>query len=252
MSQSTDLRELLDSWPYDPDDDARLVQLAGGRWVVQVRLPMGLEQYELDGRPDGLKPHGCESLLDHHLERLKQVRAAGKEELFELNPTDCEELFQEGTLYYYRYLQLFQLKEWALTERDTARNLRVFDFVHRYASQEDDQEYLERWRPYLLRMNAIARAMIELNEQRYAAAQSIIREAVCDIEHLPELDDETFCFENQRSLTALKELATQLEQTRPLTELERLEKELEQAISTQEFERAATLRDRLRTLRARE
>jgi hypothetical protein len=212
---------------------------------------MGLEQYELEGRPDGLQPHGQESLLDHHLARLAQAKEQGKEDLFELSSAECQALFNEGTLYYFRYLRFFQLKEWALTVRDTTRNLRLFDFAHRYASHDDDQQHLEKWRPYVLRINAVARVMIELSQSRHDQAQAILREAVREIQMLPELDDDTFRYESQRSLTSLGELLLQLEQTRPLSQVERLEKELKQAVDAQDFERAATLRDRLCELRSR-
>jgi hypothetical protein len=77
MSTTIDLRKVLDAWPFDPEKDARILRVPGGRDVLQVRLPMGLEQYELEGRPDGLQPHGQESLLDHHLARLAQAKEQG-------------------------------------------------------------------------------------------------------------------------------------------------------------------------------
>lgn len=251
MSATIDLREFLDAWPFDPEKDARIVRVPGGREVLQVRLPLGLEQYELEGRPDGLRPHGQESLLDYHLARLAQAKEQGQEDSFELSSAECQDLFNEGTLYYFRYLRFFQLKKWSLTVRDTTRNLRLFDFVRRYAAQETDQEYLEKWRPYILRMNAIARAMIDLSQSRHDQAQAILREALREIQALPELDNDTFRYESQRSLTDLGELLLQLEQTRPLSRLERLEKQLQEAVEAQEFERAAMLRDRLRELRSR-
>lgn len=251
VSDPIDLLPILEDWPFDPDHDARIIRLADGREVLQVRLPLGLEQYELEGRPDGLRPHEKESVLAHQLERLVEARQRGQGECFRLNAAECAELFQEGTLYYFRYLHLFQLKEWLLTERDTAHNLRLFDFVRRHAARADDQQYLERWRPYLLRMNAIARAMIELGHENYAKAHAVLHAAIRDIEQLPEVDDDTFRYENRRSLAALKDLAAQIDETKPLTEVERLENQLQQAIVVQDFERAARLRDQIRGLRAR-
>src|SRR5262249_9127905 len=143
----SDLRNLLQSWPYDPEKDARILKGEDGREVLQVRTPMGIEQYEMDGRPDGQRPHGMESALEFHLGKLQAVKAAGREAEFDLNQRECSELFNEGTLYYFRYVRLFQLKDWARTIRDTARNLRAFDFVHRYARREQDQQFLEKWRP---------------------------------------------------------------------------------------------------------
>ena len=130
MSDSIDLRKLLQSWPYDPEHDARMLRGEDGREILQVRTPLGIEQLEMDGRPDGARPHGVASALEFHQRRFEEARIAGQEAEFELAPRECNELFNEGTLYYFRYVRLFQLKDWARTIRDTTRNLRVFEFVH--------------------------------------------------------------------------------------------------------------------------
>ncbi len=249
MSESVDLRGFLENWPYDPENDTRLARGADGRTILLVRTPMGLEQYELDGRPDGARPHGLESVLDYYLQKLAQARAAGREGDFELGPRECTELFNEGTMYYFRYVRLFQLKDWLRTIRDTARNLKAFDLVNRHARREEDRQFLEKWRPYILRVNSSAAIMLELQKGSYDTALRLANEAVEKVMALEELDDETFQFERERSLAALRELAGQIQKNRPLSELERLEHQLRRAIERQEFERAAQLRDRIRSLK---
>ena len=249
MSDSIDLRRFLKDWPYDPDHDARIIRGEDGREILQVRLPLGIEQYEMEGRPDGERPHGMETALEFFLQRLEQAKAAGREADFELKPKECGELFNEGTLYYFRYVRLFQLRDWARTVRDTTRNLRVFDFVRRYARREEDQQFLEKWRPYILRMKASAAAMMALEKNAHGEALRITNEAIEQIEELDELDEETFKFERQRSVTALRDLAEQIQKNRPLSELEKLEKQMRGAIERQEFERAAQLRDRIRGMK---
>jgi hypothetical protein len=249
MNNSLDLRRLLQSWAYDPERDARIIKGDDDRLVLQVRTPLGIEQYELEGRPDGLRPHGMESALDHHIQRLNQAKFAGREAEFELNPQECGELFQEGTLYYFRYVRLFQLKDWPRTIRDTTRNLRAFDFLHRYARREEDQQFLEKWRPYILRINATANIMQEMERGAYDQALKVARAAIRKIEALAESSDDTFQVERERSILALRELESQIQKNRPLSELEQLEHQLRRAIDKQEFERAAQLRDRIRDLR---
>jgi hypothetical protein len=249
MKESADIRRILRSWPYDAENDARLTQGDDGREILQVRTPVGLEQYELDGRPDGARPHGCESALEFHLQRLAEVEANGRGGDFKLGQHECNELFSEGTLYYFRYVRLFHLKDWARTVRDTNRNLRVFDFICRYARRTEDQMFLEKWRPYIIRVNTSAAAMLELEKQAYEQALKVANAGVEKIERLEELEDETFQFERNRSVTALRELVSQIERNRPLSELEQLEHQLRRAIERQEFERAARLRDRIRVLR---
>jgi len=67
-------------------------ELSDGREVMQVRLPLGIEQYELDGRPDGKRPHHTASLLDHQLASLEKAKTAHKEAEFRIDPDACIEL----------------------------------------------------------------------------------------------------------------------------------------------------------------
>src|SRR5258707_8692822 len=204
MSETPDLRKILKSWPYDPENDARIIPGENGREALQVRTPLGIEQYELEGRPDGARPHGLESALEYQLRRLEEAKIASRETEFDLGPSECAELFSEGTLYYLRYVRLFQLRDWTRTIRDTARNLRVFDFVNRYSRRQEDQQFLERWRPYILRINACAAAMQELDKGSHDKALRLVNEVTARIESLDHLEDETFDFERERSLQALR------------------------------------------------
>ena len=244
-----DLRQLLDEWPYDPEKDARIIEGDDGRQILQVRTLLGVEQYELEGRPDGVRPHGMETALDFYARRYEEAITRGVADKFKLSARECGELFSEGTLYYFRYIRLFQLKDWARTIRDTERNLRAFDFVHRHAQREEDRLFLEKWRPYILRVNATAQAMLAVEHNQHDIAIRQISEAIAKVEGLEEIDDETFRFERERSLVGLRDLLRQLRKTRPRSETEKLEEQLRHAIETQEFERAAVLRDRIRALK---
>jgi len=250
MRDSDDIRELLASWPYDPENDARIVRGKDGREVLQVRTPLGLEQLEMQGRPDGARPHQLSSALDFYQQELARAKVGGGEDDFELSAPNCAELFNEGTLIYFRYLRLFELKRWADTVRDTSRNLLLFDFVHRYAMRPEDRDYLEKWRPYLVRMNTIASAMHWLEQGDLSKALKIVQNGREQVAALEELDDDAFRFERDRSLSALRELEKELLQKQPVSPVEFLERQLRRAVDRQEFERAAELRDRIRELRA--
>ena len=60
---------MLRGWKYDEENNVRRFRTKAGREILQVRLPLGIEQYELNGRPDGLKPEGHESWLDMYREQ---------------------------------------------------------------------------------------------------------------------------------------------------------------------------------------
>ena len=149
-----------------------------------VRQPMGLEQYEVDGRPDGLRPHGMESVLDFQLERLAAAKRAGAEEALRLSAKDCAELFNEGTIYYYRFIHFFRVKEWVRAERDTARTLRLIEFVERCGEHEEDRAQLEQWRTDVARIHAVARVMVLLRSGQYEEGIKIARETITEVDAL--------------------------------------------------------------------
>ena len=43
------------------------------------------------------------------------AKAAGREETFGLSEQECAELFNEGNLYYQRYIHCFQARDWPRT-----------------------------------------------------------------------------------------------------------------------------------------
>jgi len=244
VNEAHDLRGVLAAWPYDPDKNVRVLSISQGREVVQVRLPVGIEQYEMDGHPDGQRPHGKDSCLEHFSGKRDMTRSQNTPS-FRLNKSNCVELFAEVVLYYFRYLLLFQIQDWDRTIRDTARNIRLFDFVNMYAERQDDRVYLEPWRPYVLRFNAMAKAMRHIKRDQHEMAAKCLMECSRRIEALPEMANDTFRFERERSLQALKTMTDDLEKNKPLSRLEGLKRELDRAIKDERFEHAAKLRDRI-------
>ena len=64
---SKDITNLLNEWMYEPDEVmVRIVPGEDGRSKIQLRVDLGLLQMEMDGRPDGVRPEGCESWLDYY------------------------------------------------------------------------------------------------------------------------------------------------------------------------------------------
>ena len=83
-----DLNNLLDSWPHEPGQ-IRVRKIVGndGKDKLQLRIDLGLIQMETTGRPDGLRPHGCESFLEWHKERAAEAGEEGTKWL--LTPDAC-------------------------------------------------------------------------------------------------------------------------------------------------------------------
>lgn len=249
-----DLDHILSEWEYDPQANVRRIWGEDGSQKLQVRVDQGafqgIMQMNLDGRPDGKRPYGFEFALDYYREALeKHLRSHGGQNTgFTLDRTVCQELFDEGSRVYGRYLFLLQLKDYKRVIRDTERNMGLFRFVNAHAETEEDRTNLEKWWPYILRINATARALKVFQDKEYATALEIAAAARVQIEQLPEVQAEEFFVERERSLQALDELAADLKRNRPLSQEELLQQELQEAVAQEEFERAAALRDQLRQL----
>ncbi len=240
-----DIKPILDSFPYEPGEvNARIIKGLDGKEKLQMRLDLGLIQMELEGRPDGQRPHGYESLLDYYEAKAEQE---GRECL-ELNSEECEALRAEGTQYYYRYLCCLQLGEFRRAARDTARNLRLFDFMKKHAASEEDKLALERYRPYVLMMNTKAEALMLATEGRIRAALSRIDRGAKQIEEFYRAHGNEQLIILSVELMALNSLRKHLENAAIRAPAEVLEQKLQEAIEREDYALAARIRDQLREL----
>ena len=72
---SLDISRILEDWPFEPGKvTARRIQGDDGRAKIQLRLDLGLYQMEATGRPDGQRPHGCDTLLAYYEQRSAALR----------------------------------------------------------------------------------------------------------------------------------------------------------------------------------
>lgn len=235
----SDLTRFLAEWPFDGSNTVRFLTTVDGREIMQVRLPLGVEQYELEGRPDGV-PSEFERLR----ERLERLQMEG--ETFSLEADEFTRLRNEAILYYKRYLILFQIGEYGRTVRDTGHNLAVCDLVESYYDGADGVELLQ-YRPYILRVNCVATAMQELNIGQADKARERLEKTVEIIENMGGVSSPVFEFEKVRALQHLNAILEQIRE-RSLSKRDLLERELHDAVEREEYERAARLRDQLREL----
>jgi hypothetical protein len=221
-----------------------------GQEKLQLRIDLGVIQMNATGRPDGLKPHGCESLLVYHQQRARKKADAGSTP-YTLSAEECSELQQEGIQYYHRYVSLFQLQDYAGVIRDTQRNLDLFAFVAEHAEQEEMAWSLEQFRPYVLMMNTRAKASIEIERKDVAAA---IREMEAGRKRILDFYEETNNAElasKSPEIAFLDEWVEELREKKPVSKLELMQREMEKAIATESYERAAQLRDAINAYRTR-
>ena len=243
-----DLNDLLEGWPYEPGQvKARKIMGRDGCEKVQLRIDLGLIQMELNGRPDGMRPHGYESLLHYHQAKSAMVKPG--DQPYALSESDIAALQQEGAQYYHRYLSLFQLRDFQNVVRDTERNLDMFDFVSEHAADDDSKWTLEQFRPYVIMMNTRAKASMQLKEGNTADAVKLIEAGKAKIESFYRSIGQSEWIESSNELAFLSDWLKEVRDAVPLTPLELMELDLKRAIADEAYERAAELRDAIRSLR---
>jgi len=245
-----DISTILSEWPYEPGQvTVRRIRGADGREKIQLRLDLGLLQMETTGRPDGLHPHGAESLFQYHHRRLERhTREHGSEEGFSLDGGVCEKLRSEAVMYYHRYLAEYVLEDYEAVERDTRRNLHVMDFMKAYAEEPSDQTMMEQYRPYVLMMSARSRGQLALQRERPKLAMEVVRGAVQAIRDFYRETGREELIDVSGELAVLRAFRKEIQQAIPVDPAERLRREMEKAVHDERYEDAARLRDELHKL----
>ena len=177
-SQNVDLRSCLESWPYDPACNVRIAFGADGRQIILVRQPMGLQQFELDGRPDGSSVAGEQTILWFHHTRRDEARRSQMAIPFDLTAGECAELFREAIALNHRLVILVRLKDWIRVKRDAAQILDLLDFVGRHARCIEDRVLLEPWRPHISRIDLVADAMAQIEQGDLLDIPGAARDAI--------------------------------------------------------------------------
>ncbi len=245
---SLDIGYILDGWEYEPGQlTARKIAGVDGREKIQLRVELGILQMETSGRPDGKRPHECESLLHYYHDQLKQYeRENGTDVGFDLDEQACELLRAEAMMYYHRYLAEFILEDYRGVERDTLRNLRVMDFCNTYAGEESDRYILEQYRPYVTMMCTRARGRLAVRENRPKVAMAALRKGIEQIEEFYRRFGEEESIENSGEIAILKAMEKEIELRIPVDPIKKLRQKLARAVREERYEEAATLRDQIR------
>lgn len=249
---SSDLSRILNQWPFEPGKlQVRLITGEDGEPLIQMRLDLGVLQMRADGRPDGQRPRGFESLLEYHearLDDLTQRQGPGTD--FVLTSDECRELKEEAAQYYRRYTALWVLKDFEGVVRDTSRNLRTLDILSKHGQAEGDRRELEPFRPYILMMRSRALASQALKDNETKAALLAIDEGLESLrQHYSTLDQDG-SYEQSAEVQSLREMRDQLAPKPPpqVSETGELRRRLDEAIKKENYELAAILRDELRSL----
>ena len=247
---SADLTKLLREWPYEPGQiNVRLIEGEDGEPRIQLRIDLGIMQMRTEGRPDGQRPLGHESLLEHHEIRLDEhVEEHGSASGFVLSEDDCRGLREEAVQYYHRYVCLMVLEDFEGVVRDTSRNLRVLDLCAKHAETEGDRSVLEQFRPYITMMRARAMASQALKDNEPKAAVHAIDQGLDALKQYFSETGQMEGFEDSSEVQMLRGMREALVPKLPVSQKAELRARLAQAVAEENYELAAILRDELRTL----
>jgi hypothetical protein len=249
MGDQRDISKILKAWRYSAHRlNVRKIIGDDGRTKIQMRLDLGILQMEMSGRPDGKRPWGKESILDLFQSRLAKYRKKmGTDKGFCVTSKQCDSLRLESIQYYHRYLCLAHLRDYEGVIRDTEHNLRVLDFVDRYAESDDDAWSFIQFRPFILMMNTQARMEIFLRDGKTDLALKLLENRIKEIEDFYEeygLAEEMESPEIETLLKWKKEIEKSSSSFREVKIRERLLR----AIASENYEEAARLRDQLKMM----
>jgi hypothetical protein len=252
QNMSFDISRLLDQWEYQPGRiSVRRFKAKDGTEKIQLRVDLGILQMNAAGRPDGKRPFGHESLLQHYEARLKdyQARHFGSDEGFVLKSEDCSKLQQEAIQYYHRYICLFELGDFQAVIRDTARNMEVFDFVSQYAESTEMAWLLQQFKPQLIMMRTRAQGAAALQADDFVQAIKLVELGVEEIREFLRQQSRQDLIDQSAEIQALESWIQEIREKRPLSEREKLENALNEAVGREDYEKAAQVRDALRNLK---
>ncbi len=241
---------MLRSWPYEPGRiSAKRITGDDGRPKLQVRLDLGVLQMEMQGRPDGLRPEGFESLLAFQQDRFRRyTEQTGGPEGFVLGADEARALREEAVQYYHRYVGLFSLGDFEGVIRDTTRNLEVFDLCRDYAAEETDRTVLEQFRPYVIMMRTRAQAEQAMATDRPKAALGAIDAALAELKTIFEQVGHADLYDQANEVQLLRGMRDALVPKLPGSQRVELQERLRGALDAENYELAAILRDELRMM----
>ncbi len=164
-------------------------------------------EFEMEGRPDGERPYGRTSLVDHYLDRSEEHPSFSDEEFSALR--------EESWLYYVRRNFMMLLEEYALARDDAEHNLSLWHLIDRSDASEGAKWSYLKWWPWIERDRALAQALVDLEEHPDHAATELYRahrgilqfgERYQEEYAQEEGDGQTLCTHMAGHLTALTEV----------------------------------------------
>lgn len=155
-----DIDDVLCDWPFHPSEvSARVVRCPDGRYVIQMRVDLGVLQMEVKHRPDGRTPSGFKTYLAY----LKHL-AARRRDRFHLGEKQMGEALRELNQFANRRLCWLSLGRYNAVVRDCDHSLSMMNFLLDRSTHVRELELSEKDRPLVLLHRTQAATMLALRD----------------------------------------------------------------------------------------
>ncbi len=233
----------LHNWDYEPGAvQARLIKSSDGRQVIQMRVDLGVLQLETSGRPDGKRPHGCATYLDHV---RQQARAAERDgAAFVLDEEQCQEADREFLQFYHRRVGWLALRDYERAVADADHTLAFMDFVRDHSPSDDYTAAHEQYRGFVMFQRTQGAAALALEKNDPEQAIDEVRRGLDRLRTFFVDHDIEGQMEEDGMVRHLRKIERFVRREHHIEET--LQEQLDRAVANEQYETAARLRDELR------
>jgi predicted ATPase len=245
-----DIDEALHGWPYEPNPGeavAREVRARDGRNVLQIRIELGILQLEVEGRPDGVRPHSFPTFLDYlrHRASTRSSAQGGGKSPWSMSAEHCAEADREISQFTHRRIAWLSLQRYDRALQDAEHSIALMDFVRKYATDAEYIAHHERFRGLVLLHQTQASAAMALERRKPEQAVDIVREGMERlVEHQQALAAEAEDAPNEAYIEQLRVLEREIRKNYSVEKT--LREQLDEAVAEEDYELAARLRDQIR------
>ncbi len=255
---SKDLTAILTAWPLNSKSvNARIITCRDGEMQLQIRLDCGILQMFLDGRPDGQRPHKCQTMLEYMERTLGMTSASDKPKRF--TRKEWTELDREMTQYYHRRVGLLTVAKnaqeidknielasscYRRAVRDAEFTLQAMDFINDNCDDDEFVEIHERFRPFVLWHRTIAMTQQKILDNDFDLAIEQVKMGMGNIAKVYEDHGLAKWLKHDPSMLELKQLEKQIRKRYNIKAT--LDEQLQEALANENYEKAADIRDQLK------
>ncbi len=241
MSRHID--DALEGWTYEPGQvQARLVHGCDQRQVIQMRVDLGVLQLEMQGRPDGRRPHGFATYFDFLNQEAVLAKKSGKP--FMLSDEHCQEADREFVQFYHRRISWLALRHYAKAVADAEHTLAFMDFIKAHSPNEDYTQAHEQYRGFVTFQQTQAAAALALEQNNAEAAIDTVREGLAKLRKFFASFDAEDQMEDDGMVQHLRKIESSLREQHGIDTT--LQEKLDKAVANEDYEEAARLRDVMR------